>query len=777
MSRVIRISLALATATALTLASGAGADGCGCPADFNGDSIVDGPDLAVVLGSWGSLPPSPPTADLNDDGMIDGIDLGLLLEAWGECPAPPSPVVEPQVIEQLAKDAYVWGLPLEFVYRFGRYNALLSAEFNTLAYVPAPAQWDNRSTNAGNASVLYIFGSLDLSGDRALVFTVPASPEHYIVVQIMDAFINTFANPGSRTSGAETEVSYLMVGPDSPYAGLQFATIDGHEFPVIACDTSRGQLLARVLANTLLPSDDPDSAYAVMQSIGHGILLNTLEEFQAAGNQPQPPASYAIKVPTDEERAEAELWQNSPLEAVEFFGQMGAALRLNQLPTASTGLSGTPISKLPAYIVPQPGAGATYMAPSVGQQAALTLFHPIGLSQSGFRVPCNWGKAQLEALQAGFEAGIALVQSNLNSPVTAATNWWKYKNSKWGTYENTIDGFLTRAAGVIAGGFPSLVEDGLYAVHVLEAGSDQPLDGNASYAMTFAVGDGTLPADGTLPPLELQESDGPPVGFWSLTVYQPGQGEAACPCLSQASVLNTHYSVTDTDVVAIDARADTILAEIPVGPPIEAGTAILFDDSADDYGLEPRVAYFVVSDPVERGGRLEFRVSAIWRQRLSTAAGDPGTPVQGSGEAGPVVDLIRGSSPLRYGRVMPVAQLGSSQVESGQLRQNLDENGAEDGTYTIWLAPTLPEGAFVENWIPTPSTDYLQSIYPDATELNTEIWPMFRVYAAQPGSMPPSILPCRDCTGRETVGGSAKATDDAMLATYRFPNVERLTAP
>jgi hypothetical protein len=214
-----------------------------------------------------------------------------------------------------------------------------------------------------------------------------------------------------------------------------------------------------------------------------------------------------------------------------------------------------------------------------------------------------------------------------------------------------------------------------------------------------------------------------------------------------------------------------------VGPPIEAGTAILFDDSADDYGLEPRVAYFVVSDPVERGGRLEFRVSAIWRQRLSTAAGDPGTPVQGSGEAGPVVDLIRGSSPLRYGRVMPVAQLGSSQVESGQLRQNLDENGAEDGTYTIWLAPTLPEGAFVENWIPTPSTDYLQSIYPDATELNTEIWPMFRVYAAQPGSMPPSILPCRDCTGRETVGGSAKATDDAMLATYRFPNVERLTAP
>ena len=133
MSRVIRISLALATATALTLASGAGADGCGCPADFNGDSIVDGPDLTVVLGSWGSLPPSPPTADLNDDGMIDGIDLGLLLEAWGECPAPPSPVVEPQVIEQLAKDAYVWGLPLEFVYRFGRYNALLSAEFNTLA--------------------------------------------------------------------------------------------------------------------------------------------------------------------------------------------------------------------------------------------------------------------------------------------------------------------------------------------------------------------------------------------------------------------------------------------------------------------------------------------------------------------------------------------------------------------------------------------------------------------------------------------------------------------
>ncbi len=52
-----------------------------CPGDANEDGAVDGSDLAVVLGAWGTA-----GGDLNDDGLTDGSDLAIVLGAWGPCP-------------------------------------------------------------------------------------------------------------------------------------------------------------------------------------------------------------------------------------------------------------------------------------------------------------------------------------------------------------------------------------------------------------------------------------------------------------------------------------------------------------------------------------------------------------------------------------------------------------------------------------------------------------------------------------------------------------------
>lgn len=46
--------------------------------DLNGDGLVDGGDLGILLGTWGSAGP----ADLNADGVVDGADLGLFLGFW-----------------------------------------------------------------------------------------------------------------------------------------------------------------------------------------------------------------------------------------------------------------------------------------------------------------------------------------------------------------------------------------------------------------------------------------------------------------------------------------------------------------------------------------------------------------------------------------------------------------------------------------------------------------------------------------------------------------------
>lgn len=53
-----------------------------CPADLNGDGVVDGADLATLLGAWGGGG----APNLNGDGLVDGADLASLLGAWGACP-------------------------------------------------------------------------------------------------------------------------------------------------------------------------------------------------------------------------------------------------------------------------------------------------------------------------------------------------------------------------------------------------------------------------------------------------------------------------------------------------------------------------------------------------------------------------------------------------------------------------------------------------------------------------------------------------------------------
>jgi len=53
--------------------------------DIDGDCVVDGYDLGILLAEWGR---SDSVADLNGDGIVDGADLGLLLMSWGGCEGP-----------------------------------------------------------------------------------------------------------------------------------------------------------------------------------------------------------------------------------------------------------------------------------------------------------------------------------------------------------------------------------------------------------------------------------------------------------------------------------------------------------------------------------------------------------------------------------------------------------------------------------------------------------------------------------------------------------------
>ncbi len=53
-----------------------------CTADLNGDAVVDGADLSLLLTAWQT---SSAEADIDQDGIVSGSDLTLLLNAWGAC--------------------------------------------------------------------------------------------------------------------------------------------------------------------------------------------------------------------------------------------------------------------------------------------------------------------------------------------------------------------------------------------------------------------------------------------------------------------------------------------------------------------------------------------------------------------------------------------------------------------------------------------------------------------------------------------------------------------
>ena len=306
---------------------------------------------------------------------------------------------DPAVIKALAADAYVWGLGPEFIERFSKYNTIIGAPFNALKYGSDPAAWNNDATNAGDASVLYVSGFVNFDETPKLVLTVPPSMNQYYVVAYYDAYVNAIGSIGTRTTPSDVMTSYLLVGPKSPYAKKQTAKIHGYEYPVMASDTSVNWFLIRVRANTLIDALAPTSVTNVVNGVVQKFALNSLQEFEANGHQPVYPSTFVLPPPTQKQIDEAAPFQNAPQAAVRFFTQLGNAVATNPIPNRGTGLSGTALTDLPPWVVPQYGATSVYRVPSYGQKAKFDSFAPIGLTKKGFRMPADWGPVQRAALQ------------------------------------------------------------------------------------------------------------------------------------------------------------------------------------------------------------------------------------------------------------------------------------------------------------------------------------------------------------------------------------------
>ena len=57
-----------------------------CAGDVTGNGVIDGVDLAAVLGVWGTAGQGKFPTDINLDGTVNAADLAYLLSNWGDCP-------------------------------------------------------------------------------------------------------------------------------------------------------------------------------------------------------------------------------------------------------------------------------------------------------------------------------------------------------------------------------------------------------------------------------------------------------------------------------------------------------------------------------------------------------------------------------------------------------------------------------------------------------------------------------------------------------------------
>lgn len=494
--------------------------------------------------------------------------------------------------------------------------------------------------------------------------------------------------------------------------------------------------MIRVLANTLIDTSDPTSVPNVLEQVEHRFAINTLQDFEANGHQPVYPTSFFLDPPTPDQQEKASQYQNAPERTVDFFTQLGNAVANSPIPSRSTGLSGTPVANLPAWIVPQAAAKNIYVVPSYGQQQIFDTFAPIGLTDNGFRIPARWGPVQRAALQAGYVFGQKLLLTFIDAAAAKPeTNYWSIVNDPVGTYPNTAKGYLYRSLIVVEGGVANIALD---AVYPTIKGNPSSFDGNHTYKLTFmppALVDSTPPVKGIYPPM-VSDEQGNPKGFWSIHVYATDPTQANAPFIAHTSVLNTSYSTADTPVVSVDSSTNFMTVKAPNWGKLVASTPILFGGDAAAYGLMPNTVYYVAAPPTAStdGSTYTFQISTQWLQTLS----DGNVPIQApDGTPGPIVPLLTpaGSASLNYGMVKPVTQLGSSQLAANQLVKNAD------GSLTMWFGPTLPAGAPASNWIPTPSTAYYSTIYPN-TPVSTQFQLTLRMYYPTPGDEPPSILRC-----------------------------------
>ena len=335
-------------------------------------------------------------------------------------------------LRKLAEDAYLFGYPLVLMDLTRRAMTMNgSADFiNHFSHAPAFPDEHFRQVIRPNADTLYSTSWLDLSQEPVLLH-VPDTKGRYYVMQLMDAWTETFSSPGKRTTGT-AEGWFAIVGP-----GWKGSLPQGVQR--IDSPTNTVWLLGRTQTNGI-------SDYDFVHSLQSGYQLALLSGYPQA----QPPLGLPQLAAMRQSSSVRPPAQVASMKAVDFFRTLAELLQ-----TA------------PAHAED---------APMMQQLARL------GIAPGKSFSPETLGPDRTKAIQEGGEAAVAFLEDWLKQARTGKTGWsLPGKVGRYGTDYKARAG----AAYYLLGGAPP--EDAVYLGCHQDA-EGKALDGANRYVMHFDKG-------------------------------------------------------------------------------------------------------------------------------------------------------------------------------------------------------------------------------------------------------------------------------------------------
>ena len=169
-------------------------------------------------------------------------------------------------LKTAAKLAWLYTLPLIEIAAVRARGLSVGSRMNAFGHMRNLADHTSRAVTTPNNDTLYSTAQIDLSQGPVSI-TLPPAGERYISLQLMDAYSNSFAVLGTRTTGPEGG-TFTLVGPGEAAEGPN----------VVRAPTRHVWALARVLVEG---PHDLEAARAVQ----HGV--------SAQGPEVAPPPAFA----------------------------------------------------------------------------------------------------------------------------------------------------------------------------------------------------------------------------------------------------------------------------------------------------------------------------------------------------------------------------------------------------------------------------------------------------------------------------------------------------